>query len=55
MKIRIQFIIDSENRSSTEDIACLEREELTAETLGLTLQEAKTITSEIQKKMIVIK
>lgn len=52
MKIKIQFIIDSEDRSSTEDIACLEREELTAETLGLTLQEAKTITSEIQKKMI---
>lgn len=52
MKIRIQFIIDSGNQNSTEDIACLEREELTAETLGLTLQEAKAITSEIQKKMI---
>jgi hypothetical protein len=52
MRIRVQFIIDRENQSTTEDIVCLERGELVAETLGLTLKEAKTINSEIQKKII---
>lgn len=52
MKIKIQLTIDSENQSTTEDIVCFEREDLSAETLGLTLKEAKTINSEIQKKMM---
>ncbi|MEI6628179.1 MAG: ISKra4 family transposase, partial [Alphaproteobacteria bacterium] len=52
MKIKIQLIIDNENQSVTEDILCFERQELSAETLGLTLEEAKTINSEIQKKMV---
>lgn len=52
MKIKIQCIIDNGSQSTTEDIVFLEREELAPETLGLSLKEAKTITSEIQKKMI---
>ncbi|MGV8949276.1 MAG: ISKra4 family transposase [Candidatus Paracaedibacter sp.] len=52
MKIRIQLIIETENQNVFEDIACLQREELSAETLGLTLRESKTINSEIQKKMV---
>lgn len=52
MKIRIQLIIDDDNHNITEDIACLNRDELSAETLGLTLKESKTINAEIQKKMV---
>ncbi|MCE3239307.1 MAG: hypothetical protein K0R24_2288 [Gammaproteobacteria bacterium] len=52
MKIRIQLIIEAENQNLIEDITCLEREELSAETLGLTLRESKIINSEIQKKMV---
>lgn len=52
MKIRIQLIVESGDKSTTEDIVCLERKQLSAETLGLTLKESKTINSEIQKTMI---
>ncbi|RZI45233.1 ISKra4 family transposase [Candidatus Finniella inopinata] len=52
MKIKIQFVTDRDNQSITEDIICLERQELSAETLGLILMEAKKITAEIQKKMV---
>ncbi len=52
MKIKIQAIIEMDSQNITEDIACLERQELSSETLGLTLEEAKSINFEIQKKMI---
>lgn len=52
MKIRIQLVIERGEKKTTEDISCFEREGLSAESLGLTLKEAKTITSEIQKKMV---
>jgi hypothetical protein len=51
MKIKIQLVIDRDNQSITEDIVCLERQELSTETLGLTLIEAKAMTAEIQKNM----
>ncbi len=52
MKIKIQAIIEMDSQNITEEIACLERQELSAETLGLTLEEAKIIQAEIQKKMV---
>ena len=58
MKIKIHVTIENENQMEnenqvmTEYIASLERGELSAETLGLTLKESKIINSEIQKKMI---
>lgn len=52
MKIKIQLMVESENQTITEDIACLERGEVSAETLGLTLAESKSVSVEIQKKMI---
>jgi hypothetical protein len=53
MKIKIQFMVESENHQTIiEDIACLERGEMSAETLGLTLEESKSINAEIQKKMV---
>ena len=51
MKITIQMIIDDEDQKTVNDVACLERDELSAEMLGLTLTEAKIITSGVQKTM----
>lgn len=52
MKIKIQAVIDINDQCVTEDICCLERQELSAETLGLTLEETKKMNGEVQKKMI---
>jgi len=52
MKIKIQLIIDSEeNTTCIEDVVNFQREGLSAATLGLTLQEAKEITSNVQHIM----
>lgn len=51
MKITIQMIIDDEDQKTVKDVAYLERHELSAEMLGLTLAEAKIITSGIQEAM----
>lgn len=51
MKITIQMFIDDENQKTVKDVACLERQELSAEMLGLTLAESKIITSGIQRTM----
>ena len=48
MKITIQKIIEYNNKKIVQDVASIEREELSSETLGLTLKEAKTITGGIQ-------
>src|SRR3990167_853416 len=51
MKITIQMIIDDGGQETVKNVAFLERHELSAELLGLTLTEAKIITSGIQKTM----
>ncbi len=51
MKVIIQAIIDEDSQKTTKNVVCLERDGLSAETLGLTLQEAKAITSGIQTIM----
>lgn len=53
MKITIQIIIDDDDgtQKTINDIACLQRRGLSAETLGLTLEEAKVITSGVQQRM----
>ncbi|OJX14396.1 MAG: hypothetical protein BGO77_02790 [Caedibacter sp. 37-49] len=51
MRITIQMIIHTDDQKIVKDISCLERQELSAETLGLTLEEAKVITSGIQETM----
>jgi hypothetical protein len=45
MKIKVQVIIESEGNETpvTDEIASLTREDLTPETLGLTLAEAKDL------------
>ena len=51
MKITIQTIVESNNQKIIQDVASIEREGLSAETLGLTLKEAKNITAGIQTIM----
>lgn len=52
MQVDIQMIITQGDQKTTHDVLCFEREELSIETLGLTLKESKAMTAEIQKKMI---
>jgi hypothetical protein len=45
MKIKVQVIIEGEEGESAlvEEVACLERNDLAPETLGLSLAEAKAL------------
>jgi hypothetical protein len=52
MQVDIQMVITQGDQKTTHDVLCFEREELSIETLGLTLKESKAMTAEIQKKMI---
>ncbi len=54
MKIKLQMIIESDenNVPVIEEIACLYRENLTPETLGITLQEGKNILKNLQSVMV---
>lgn len=49
MRFKIQMVIDHEKEQTIQEVVVLEREDLSAETLGLTLKEAKEITGNIQK------
>lgn len=54
MKIKVQVIIESdENKVQiVEEIACLHREELIPETLGITLKEGKDLLKNLQRTMV---
>ena len=54
MKVKIQVIIESESneKTVTDEIACLQRGDLSDETLGLTLAEAKDLLASVQEKMV---
>ena len=54
MKVRIQMIIETEDgtQSAAKEVAVVERDTLTQETLGLTLIEAKTLLAGVQKAMV---
>ena len=51
MQIKLQIIISDNNKSIKKDVICIERENLSVETLGLTLNESKLLTSNVQKIM----
>ncbi len=54
MRIRVQVIIESDQETTSphvEEVACLERGELTPETLGLRLDEAKQVLTGVQQVM----
>lgn len=53
MKVQIKMVISHDNLSqTTHDILCLERQELSMETLGLTLKESKALAAEVQSSLI---
>src|SRR5436853_1566240 len=55
MRIRIQVIIEADQESAvplhSEEVACFERGTLSAETLGLRLNEAKQMLAGVQQVM----
>jgi hypothetical protein len=58
VKVKVQVVIEYEDDASTtltEEIHCLDRQEATLETLGLTLAEGKEVLSHLQKAMITIR
>jgi hypothetical protein len=52
MHIKIQVVIEDSEAPVNEEIAFLERNDLSPETLGLTLEEGKKLLSDIQKTMV---
>ena len=54
MKMKIQLTIETEGgeRITSQEVAELERTDLQAETLGLTLAEAKTILHKLQEAIV---
>ena len=54
MKVKIQIVIESDNYGTpiTDEIACIQREDLAPETLGMTLAEAKDLLANIQAVMV---
>ena len=54
MKMRVQVVIESAVGEPTDvhEIACLEREELRPDTVGLTLDEAKTVLERMQQQLV---
>ncbi len=51
IKVKVQIESNSSNKPVTTEIACFSRDELTPETLGLTLDEAKTLLANLQAKL----
>jgi len=54
MRIRIQVLIESDQEVAplhAEEVACFERQQLTPETLGLRLEEAKQMLANVQQVM----
>jgi hypothetical protein len=53
MKVTIQVVIERDDAPSlVDEIACLERADLTPDTLGLTLAEAKTVLAQLQDTLV---
>jgi hypothetical protein len=54
MRVKVQIVIESENHGTpiTEEVACIQREDLTPETLGLTLAEAKDLLASMQANIV---
>lgn len=54
MRIRVQVLIESDQEGTPpciEEVACFERGQLTSETLGLRLDEAKQMLAGVQHVM----
>ena len=53
MQVNIQMVITNGDQKTVHDILCFKRQELSPETLGLTLKESKQVTAAIQQIMII--
>jgi hypothetical protein len=55
MRIRVQVLVESDQGSAVplhiEEVACFERDQLSPETLGLRLEEAKQMLAGVQHVM----
>src|SRR5262245_18228259 len=54
MRVRVQVVIESAagETADVHDIACIHRDELRPDTVGLTLAEAKTVLERIQQRIV---
>jgi len=52
MNVRIQVVIDNGDAPIIQEVACLERDMLCAETLGLSLEEAKRLLANVQSVLV---
>lgn len=53
MKVKVQIItVDDDGQETTHSVACLERDSLTPETLGLSLVEGKAVLKAIQEVVV---
>jgi len=53
MRVVIQMVVEQQNQTLfKKDIAYIERQALSLETMGLTLNESKLITSNIQTSLV---
>ena len=54
MNIKVQLVIEdgAEQGALLKEVACLSRQTLTSETLGLTWEEAKTLLAQVQETLV---
>src|SRR5262249_54832397 len=54
MKVRVQVVIESAagEPADVQEIGCIQREELRPDTVGLTLEEAKTVLERLQQRIV---
>ncbi len=53
MKVTVQVVtIDDDGQESIRDLACIEREELTAESLGLSVADSKALLQSLQEVVV---
>jgi hypothetical protein len=54
MKMKVHIVIESDNydTSVTEEVACIQREDLAPEILGLTLAQPRDLLANMQANMV---
>ncbi len=53
MKVRVQVVtITDDGQEITQEVACMERQDLTPETLGLSLAEGKAVLQALQEVVV---
>jgi len=52
MKMRVQVILEQDNERVVEEVACLQRGDLSPESLGLSLAEVKQLLAAVQRTLV---